>query len=702
MKTLRCPLTLWCVTAATILDAQPFYSVSKNQNFIQASAAGAVSDALRPFTFEASAAAAATLTLPSGATIALVRGGTESTEYGHSAAASSAAELNAAFPSGTYRLSATGIPTLSFPLGADIYPTPTPQVVSVSNGAWSNGLLIVDPAQACTLTFSTFSNYATAGIAGHMRFDLWPVTGHEPRLDALDRATVAIGGSTQSAAPFTTYTIPAGRLRSGNAYAAELDWDIAQNVDMNSVPNGFAVTLFTKRVVFYVAAQTPGTSTPPPVIVAQPASRVAALGGSVSFEVAVAPGGGGGNVGFEWRHNGQGVSYNNSAGGKYSGSTGAILRINNLTAADAGAYAVTIVNAGGAVTSATVTLSFGTATTPVIVAQPRGATVNAGTTLALTVAATGAPAPSYQWRKDGAALAGATADTLVLANIAAAQAGNYSVVVTNAGGVVTSDTASVQVVLNQPSRLPNLSVRTNLGAGQTLIVGFATNGSKDMLVRAVGPTLGAFGVAGTLPDPTVELYNAAAVRVEENDDWSAALGRMFTEVGAFALASGSKDAALQRACNGPYSAQIKGPGAGIVLVEVYDGGGPGKLLNVSARNVVGTGENILIAGFVVDGTAAKTLLLRGVGARLAEFGVASVLADPKLEIYDSSAVKIAENDNWNFLLQPIAQSVGAFDLAPGSRDAALLMTLAPGAYTAQIAGVGGTTGEALVEVYEVP
>jgi hypothetical protein len=155
-------------------------------------------------------------------------------------------------------------------------------------------------------------------------------------------------------------------------------------------------------------------------------------------------------------------------------------------------------------------------------------------------------------------------------------------------------------------------------------------------------------------------------------------------------------------CNGSHTAQVRGVGSGVVLVEVYDAAGSGKLINVSARNAVGTGDNILIAGFVVDGTAAKTLLIRGVGAKLAEFGVAGVLADPKLEIYAPAGVKIAENDSWNPLLQPLARRVGAFELTAGSRDAALIITLAPGAYTAQISGAGGSTGEALVEVYEVP
>ena len=250
----------------------------------------------------------------------------------------------------------------------------------------------------------------------------------------------------------------------------------------------------------------------------------------------------------------------------------------------------------------------------------------------------------------------------------------------------------------QSSHLRNLAVRTHLGPAQSLTVGFGTLGSKTMLVRAIGPALAAFGLRDLLPDPTIALYDAAAAKIDENNDWNPALAHLFVDVGAFALTSGSTDAALLRACNGTSTARIAGPGAGVVLVEVYDVGGPGRLVNAAARNLVGTGENSLLAGFVVDGTAAKTLLIRGVGARLADFGVTGGLADPKLEIYDAAGAKIAENDSWNVQLQPLAGSVGAFDLTPGSRDTALLLTLAPGPYTAQISGIGATAGEVLFEL----
>ena len=156
---------------------------------------------------------------------------------------------------------------------------------------------------------------------------------------------------------------------------------------------------------------------------------------------------------------------------------------------------------------------------------------------------------------------------------------------------------------------------------------------------------------------------------------------------------------------GSRTAQVSGPAGsgGVVLVEVYDAvaSTQPRLVNVSARSQVGTGDNILIAGFVVDGSVAKTLLIRAVGPTLAGFGVGGALTDPKLEIFQGQTKKV-ENDNWSTVAEATAAAVGAFALGAGSRDAALLVTLPPGQYSAQVSGVAGGTGEALVEVYEVP
>ena len=108
-------------------------------------------------------------------------------------------------------------------------------------------------------------------------------------------------------------------------------------------------------------------------------------------------------------------------------------------------------------------------------------------------------------------------------------------------------------------------------------------------------------------------------------------------------------------------------------------------------------------GFVIAGDASKTVLIRGVGPALRDiWGLTTALVDPKVEIFNSAEQKIAENDNWAAALAPVFTQVGAYAFTAGSKDAALLVTLQPGSYTAQLSGVGGTTGEGVAEVYEVP
>ena len=364
--------------------------------------------------------------------------------------------------------------------------------------------------------------------------------------------------------------------------------------------------------------------------------------------------------------------------------------------------------------------------TPVITTPPQAAVLAIGNTLSLSVVATGTSL-TYQWKLEGTALPGATASTYTVANAQASHSGRYTVDVSNSAGTATSIPVQISVQANvEVSRIVNLAIRSQAGTdAQTLIVGVGiggagTLGSKPILIRGIGPTLGAFGVAGVLADPKLELYSGAT-KVNENDNWAGdtALAAAATRVGAFALSNAaSRDAALYlpTLAAGSYSVQITGgtggggSPTGIALAEVYDATPAGtataatpRLTNVSARTQVGTDGDILIAGFVIAGQTSKNVLIRAIGPTLGSFGVAGVLADPKLELYDAKG-KITENDNWGGTPQLSSTffSVGAFPLTATSRDAVLLVTLAPGSYTAQISGVNATTGVALVEVYEVP
>ncbi len=280
------------------------------------------------------------------------------------------------------------------------------------------------------------------------------------------------------------------------------------------------------------------------------------------------------------------------------------------------------------------------------------------------------------------------------------------------------DRALYQTFTDDPGRLANLSVRTQAGTGdQTLITGFSLSGgtgAKQLLVRAIGPTLSVFGVGGTLVDPFVEIAPLSAPTIATNDNWggTAALTAAFTTVGAFALTPDtSRDAALLFSPTpGSYTAKVTGANNGtrVALVEVYDAGtgNTPRLTNVSARTQVGTGGDVLIVGFVVSGNVPKKLLLRGVGGTLIAFGVSGALADPVLEVRPLGSENIvAINDDWRGT-QPLKAaflSVGAFNLSSEfSRDSAIAIELPPGAYTATVSGKNDTTGVALVEVYELP
>lgn len=276
-------------------------------------------------------------------------------------------------------------------------------------------------------------------------------------------------------------------------------------------------------------------------------------------------------------------------------------------------------------------------------------------------------------------------------------------------------------------RLLNISTRAETGPGaRMLTAGFVIGGTvpKTVVVRAAGPSLGAFGVAGVIADPALTLIGRDGV-VATNDNWSGLnplrpqpldLGfhaaRTFDRVGAFALQP--REAALVATLPpGSYTAQVRlgaNEPPGVTLVEVYDANAfpdDRRLLNLSSRGTAGPGDRTLIAGFVIGGTVARTLLVRAIGPGLAPFNVEGTLADPTLTLVDAAGRALAINDDWSASanapeVADTAARVGAFALPSGSKDSTLLVTLPPGNYTALVTGTNATSGIALVEVYEVP
>ncbi len=367
---------------------------------------------------------------------------------------------------------------------------------------------------------------------------------------------------------------------------------------------------------------------------------------------------------------------------------------------------------------------------PVFTTQPLSVTVTGGT-VALNAVATNSP--TYQWWWNGTTMVAGATDPILLLSNAASSVGSYTCVATNGAGTATSAAATVAIAsTSNPGRLENLSCRAQVGTGGNIIIagyvigGAGTSGTESVLVRGSGPSLGIapFDIPGVLPDPELTLVNLSTTPstvVTTNTGWggSAAIQAAAAAVGAFPWGTSSIDSAVFETLPADnYTAEIAGASGdqGVALVEVYDATTPGtytlaspRLINLSARVQVGTGANVVFAGFVIGGTTAKTVLVRASGPALAlaPFSLAGTLPDPELTLNDVSTTPstvITGNTVWGGdpEIMATAASVGAFPWSTTGKDSALLITLPPGNYTAGVQGASGDTGISLVEVYEVP
>jgi hypothetical protein len=271
-------------------------------------------------------------------------------------------------------------------------------------------------------------------------------------------------------------------------------------------------------------------------------------------------------------------------------------------------------------------------------------------------------------------------------------------------GVEPAISGSLAVLEVQPTttRVVNGSVRANVAAGETMIVGFSADSADSVLMRAVGPGLAQFGVTGTLADPLLFLYSPSRL-LESNEDWVATpeLQAGAAAVGAFALPTGSRDSVILRSLTGGHTLHLAARSPGDVLMEVYGVGPTARLGNFSTRGRVGGPGDRLIAGFVVLGQGAHPVLIRAVGPKLSSFGVTNASADPRLEVY-RNGVKAADNDDWAQAVSAAdLAAAGAFSLEGDTKSAAVRLSLTGGAaYTIHVFGAG-TPGEALLEVYQV-
>ncbi len=270
------------------------------------------------------------------------------------------------------------------------------------------------------------------------------------------------------------------------------------------------------------------------------------------------------------------------------------------------------------------------------------------------------------------------------------------------------------------SRLRNLSTRVSLSGSDQITIGFVIEGSasRRVLLRAVGPGLTSYIEGGEMSAPHLSLHNLSGQLVDENTGWqsSAQMRSWFTQAGAFSLTPGSGDAVLAPVlAPGPYTLSVSDDAelGGIVLAELYDLGAvdvSDRLSNLSALGESGEGDDAFIVGFVIEGSASKRVLIRGVGPGLTAYGVGDALSDVGLSLYGSGGVELATNEAWTAPaaggasaaeIAAAAQTVGAFALASDSADAALLVELPPGTYTVQLHARGETGTQGLIEIYEV-
>jgi hypothetical protein len=281
-------------------------------------------------------------------------------------------------------------------------------------------------------------------------------------------------------------------------------------------------------------------------------------------------------------------------------------------------------------------------------------------------------------------------------------------------------TGSVHVF---PSTLANISTRAFVQTGDNVVIGgFIIEGAypREVVIRAIGPELTRYHVPNALANPKLELHDATGALIASNDDWQhTIIGGVirydqveWIRFSGHAPTDPRESAIIATLAPGNYTAIVRGVNdtRGVGLVEVYDQQRfRDKVLgNLSTRSFVQTGDDVMIGGFVVQGSGAKRVIVRAIGPELSQHGVPNPLADPILELHNSTGALIAHNDNWmttilgGIITRDQVQDIRASGHAPTDpRESAIIATLPPGNYTAIVRGVNATTGVALVEVYDL-
>jgi len=277
------------------------------------------------------------------------------------------------------------------------------------------------------------------------------------------------------------------------------------------------------------------------------------------------------------------------------------------------------------------------------------------------------------------------------------------------------DKISFNCPTSPTSYLSNISTRSLVQTGDNVMIGgFIVEGtqSKRVILRGIGPELTQFGIPNALADPTLELRNASGALMAFNDDWI--LSNQFQDIqnSGHAPQDPLESAIIADLAPGRYTAIVRGINntTGVALVEAYDLSPSVQSIlgNISTRSFVQTGDDVMIGGFIVQGTQPKNVIIRAMGPELSQYGIPNFLADPTLELHNGNRALIASNDNWQhtiiggIITHDQVQDIQNSGHAPSdTRESAIIATLPPGNYTAIVRGVNNTTGVALVEVFDL-
>jgi N-acetylneuraminic acid mutarotase len=300
----------------------------------------------------------------------------------------------------------------------------------------------------------------------------------------------------------------------------------------------------------------------------------------------------------------------------------------------------------------------------------------------------------------------------------------YRVRASNSAG--TSDNSNIlNPTTLTASQLHNVSTRTFVQTSDNVMIGgFIIEGTepKTVIVRAIGPEIGAppYNVPNALADPTLELHDGTGALIGSNDNWqTTVIGGVITSNQVSAIQNSghaptrpSESAIIATLEPGNYTGIVRGKNniTGVALVEVYDlsPGTASVLGNVSTRSFVQTGDNVMIGGFIVQGTQQKSVMVRAIGPELTQYGISNALANPTLELHNAAGALIGSNDNWRttiiggVITSNQVSAIQKSGRAPtAASESAIIANLAPGNYTAIVRGVSNSSGAALVEVYDV-